>query len=81
MLLSALHASAQELGLICPASQGGEAAWAGRIEVLDRADIDIIHVPTPPHSRGIRTNPDHLQRRSAECCSEETAVREGGEAQ
>ena len=34
VLLAALHASSRDLGLICPAAQGGEAAWAGRIEVL-----------------------------------------------
>ncbi|MBZ6378265.1 AAA family ATPase [Pacificimonas flava] len=34
VLLAALHASASDLGLICPAPQGGEAAWAGRIDVL-----------------------------------------------
>jgi magnesium chelatase family protein len=34
VLPAALAASARELGLICPASQGGEAAWAGQVEVL-----------------------------------------------
>ncbi len=34
VLLTALHASAQEIGLICPAPQGGEAAWAQGIEIL-----------------------------------------------
>jgi magnesium chelatase family protein len=34
VLPAALGASARDLGLVCPASQGGEAAWAGRIEVL-----------------------------------------------
>ncbi|MEE4349378.1 MAG: YifB family Mg chelatase-like AAA ATPase [Pacificimonas sp.] len=34
VLLAALHASTNDLGLICPAAQGGEAAWAGRIDVL-----------------------------------------------
>src|SRR4028119_1639441 len=34
VLPAALGASARDLGLICPASQGGEATWAGRIEVL-----------------------------------------------
>ena len=29
VLLAALHASGQDLGLICPAVQGSEAAWAG----------------------------------------------------
>ena len=34
VLPAAIHASATERGLICPEVQGGEAAWAGRIEVL-----------------------------------------------
>ena len=34
VLPAAIGASARGLGLICPASQGGEAAWAGGIEVL-----------------------------------------------
>ena len=34
VLPAALHASAAELGVVCPASQGGEAAWAGGAEVL-----------------------------------------------
>jgi len=39
VLLAALHASAAGLGLICPASQGGEAAWAGEVEVLAAPDL------------------------------------------
>ncbi len=34
VLPAAIGASARGLGLICPAAQGGEAAWAGGIEVL-----------------------------------------------
>jgi magnesium chelatase family protein len=34
VLLAALHASAKGKGLICPAAQGSEAAWAGDVEVL-----------------------------------------------
>ena len=34
VLPSALHALAAERGLICPAAQGGEAAWAAGVEVL-----------------------------------------------
>jgi len=34
VLPAALHAHATDRGLICPAAQGGEAAWAGGIEVL-----------------------------------------------
>jgi magnesium chelatase family protein len=39
VLLAAIHASGAELGLICPASQGGEAAWAGEIEVVAAPDL------------------------------------------
>ncbi len=34
VLLAALHASGRDLGLICPATQGTEAAWAGTVEVV-----------------------------------------------
>ena len=34
VLLAAIHASSRDMGLICPAIQGGEAAWAGQLEVL-----------------------------------------------
>jgi magnesium chelatase family protein len=39
VLLAAIHASSRELGLICPAAQGSEAAWAGGIEVLPAPDL------------------------------------------
>lgn len=39
VLLAALHASARGLGLICPAMQGSEAAWAGEIEVVAAPDL------------------------------------------
>jgi magnesium chelatase family protein len=39
VLLAALHAGAEGRGLICPASQGSEAAWAGSIEVLAAPDL------------------------------------------
>jgi magnesium chelatase family protein len=39
VLPAALGASALGLGLICPAAQGGEAAWAGRHEVLAPGDL------------------------------------------
>jgi magnesium chelatase family protein len=34
VLPAAIHASAMGRGIICPAAQGGEAAWAGDIRVL-----------------------------------------------
>lgn len=39
VLLAALHASSRDMGLICPASQGAEAAWAGKVEVLAAPDL------------------------------------------
>src|SRR5579859_2072311 len=60
VLPAAIGASTLDLGLICPASQGGEAAWAGRIEVLAATDLlSLINhfrgtqVLTPPEPSGI----------------------------
>lgn len=60
VLPAAIGASALELGLICPSSQGGEAAWAGRIEVLAAPDLlSLINhfrgtqVLTPPETAGV----------------------------
>jgi magnesium chelatase family protein len=39
VLLAALHAGERDLGLICPANQGSEAAWAGNVEVLAAPDL------------------------------------------
>ncbi len=34
VLPAAIHANSRDRGLICPAAQGGEAAWAGDLTVL-----------------------------------------------
>ena len=39
VLLAALHASSESKGLVCPAAQGSEAAWAGTIEVIAAPDL------------------------------------------
>ncbi|WP_448661626.1 YifB family Mg chelatase-like AAA ATPase [Sphingomonas sp. CJ20] len=39
VLLAALHASEIGKGLVCPAAQGAEAAWAGQIEVVAAPDL------------------------------------------
>ncbi|MEL7444581.1 MAG: YifB family Mg chelatase-like AAA ATPase [Pseudomonadota bacterium] len=39
VLLAALHASEQEIGLICPADQGSEARWASGVPVLAAPDL------------------------------------------
>jgi magnesium chelatase family protein len=55
VLPAALHAAALERGLICPAAQGGEAAWAAGVEVLAPASLLALinhfkgtQVLTPP---------------------------------
>ncbi len=68
VLLAALHASSNDLGLICPAAQGGEAAWAGRIEVLAAPDLlallnhlkgtQILAAPTRNETATPRNGPD-----------------------
>ncbi len=39
VLLAALHAGEREMGLVCPVSQGAEAAWAGQVEVVAAPDL------------------------------------------
>jgi len=39
VLAAAVHAASIDRGLICPAAQGGEAAWAGELEILAAADL------------------------------------------
>jgi magnesium chelatase family protein len=50
VLLAALHASGREQGLVCPAAQGPEAAWAGTIEVVAAPDLMALL----DHFRGVR---------------------------
>jgi len=39
VLLAAIHASAQDKGLICPVAQGSEASWAGELDVIAAPDL------------------------------------------
>jgi len=39
VLPAAIDASANERGLICPAAQGGEAAWAGELDILAAPNV------------------------------------------
>src|SRR3990167_2718539 len=39
VLLAAIHAGSVDRGLICPAAQGPEAAWAGNVEVIGAPDL------------------------------------------
>jgi magnesium chelatase family protein len=68
VLLAALHASSRGLGLICPAVQGSEAAWAGEIEVVAAPDLlallnhlkgqSLLRPPEPGVAEARRTGPD-----------------------
>jgi magnesium chelatase family protein len=68
VLPAAIGASAAGLGLICPAGQGGEAAWAGRIEVLATPDLlslinhfrgtQVLSPPTPSARADAGPSPD-----------------------
>ena len=58
VLPAAIHAASTELGLICPAAQGGEAAWAGEIDVVAPTDLIALinhlkgtQVLSPPEPR------------------------------
>ncbi len=60
VLPAAIAASARSLGLICPSSQGGEAAWAGAIEILAAPDLLCLinhfrgtQVMSPPEPAGV----------------------------
>jgi magnesium chelatase family protein len=68
VLPAAIGASARDLGLICPAPQGGEAAWAGRIEVLAPPDLlslinhfrgsQVLSPPSPSGVAAMGAGPD-----------------------
>ncbi len=53
VLLAALHAAEQGLGLICPAAQGPEAAWAGSVEIVSAPHLMALL----DHLRGTRALP------------------------
>ncbi len=57
VLLAALHAGANEQGLICPAAQGPEAAWAGEVQLVAAPDLlSLIN-----HLKGSLILPQPLQ--------------------
>jgi magnesium chelatase family protein len=68
VLLAALHAGGRGLGLICPAAQGSEAAWAGSVEVVGAPDLlallnhlrgtALLPVPVPGEVAAAAAGPD-----------------------
>ena len=60
VLPAAIAASARGLGLICPEEQGGEAAWAGQINILAAPDLKSLinhfrgtQILRPPETGGV----------------------------
>lgn len=80
VLLAALHASSEDMGLICPEEQGPEAAWAGDVEVLAPRDLlaliahfkgtTLLQAPEPGEAEALGVGPD-----LAEVKGHETAKR------
>jgi magnesium chelatase family protein len=76
VLLAALHASSQEMGLICPATQGAEAAWAGNIDLVAAPDLigllnhlkgqGILAPPKPGEIAKVTGGPDLKQVKGQE---------------
>jgi magnesium chelatase family protein len=76
VLLAAMHASARSLGLICPAAQGSEAAWAGDVEVVAAPDLiallnhfrgsAVLSPPPPGEAEPAGSGPNLLQVKGQE---------------
>ena len=76
VLLAALHAGQAELGLVCPAAQGSEAAWAGSVELVAAPDLlalinhfkghGLLAAPRPGEVESEAPGPDLRQVRGQE---------------
>ncbi len=76
VLLAALHASSIEMGLICPAVQGPEAAWAGNVELIAAPDLlallahlkgtMVLAPPVPGEAEPVGSGPDLKQVKGQE---------------
>lgn len=76
VLLAALHASAAEKGLICPAAQGSEARWASGVAVVAAPDLvsllnhlkgtAVLPAPQPGEAQPPAPGPDLRQVKGQE---------------
>jgi len=76
VLLAALHASSRDMGLICPAVQGPEAAWAGNVELIAAPDLlallshlkgnAVLAPPVPGEAEPLVGGPDLRQVKGQE---------------
>jgi len=76
VLLAAIHASGEDKGLICPAAQGSEAAWAGDLDVIAAPDLlallahlkgtSLLQPPAPAEAEMADSGPDLSQVKGQE---------------
>ena len=76
VLLAAIHASALDRGLICPAVQGSEASWAGELDVIAAPDLlallahlkgtSLVAAPPVPEAEPPDRGPDLAQVKGPE---------------
>ena len=76
VLLAAIHASALDRGLICPAVQGSEASWAGELDVIAAPDLlallahlkgtSLVAAPPVPEAEPPDRGPDLAQVKGQE---------------
>ena len=76
VLLAAIHAGETGRGLVCPAAQGSEAAWAGQVEVVAAPDLlslinhfkghQLLALPQPGEVDEPAIGPDLRQVRGQE---------------
>jgi magnesium chelatase family protein len=88
VLLAALHASERGLGLVCPAVQGSEAAWAGQIEVIAAPDLlsllnhfngsALIAPPVPGEAEETVHGPDLSQVKGQETAKRAVEIAAAG---
>lgn len=88
VLLAALHAAEHALGLVCPASQGPEAAWAGQIEVIAAPDVlsllnhfkgsVLLKPPEPGEPEARVTGPDMAQIKGQETAKRAVEIAAAG---
>jgi magnesium chelatase family protein len=88
VLLAAMHASARGLGLVCPAAQGSEAAWAGDVEIVAAPDLiallnhfrgsAVLTPPPPGEAEPPASGPDLLQVKGQETAKRALEVAAAG---